>query len=137
MVLAGKTALVTGGSRGIGRAIVERLAWDGATVVFSYRESKDAAEQVAEQADWPPRFALLDERLAGWLGEDREDRGSADVVLHAWRRLQQPADPITIAGLAGELDVSVRYLEIGFRRQIGLSRRRWRGSPVSSTPCAR
>jgi 3-oxoacyl-[acyl-carrier protein] reductase len=44
-VLDGRTALVTGGSRGIGRAVVERLARDGATVVFGYRADEDAAEQ--------------------------------------------------------------------------------------------
>lgn len=44
--LAGKAAVVTGGSRGIGRAIVERLARDGATVVFNYARSADAAAEV-------------------------------------------------------------------------------------------
>ncbi|MGH3243012.1 MAG: SDR family NAD(P)-dependent oxidoreductase, partial [Spirillospora sp.] len=44
MTLNGKSALVTGGSRGIGKAIVRRLARDGARVVFSYRDGKDAAD---------------------------------------------------------------------------------------------
>jgi 3-oxoacyl-[acyl-carrier protein] reductase len=46
-ILAGQTALVTGSSRGIGRAIAERLAQSGAQVIIHYRENRAAAEEVA------------------------------------------------------------------------------------------
>ncbi|MGZ4302424.1 MAG: 3-oxoacyl-[acyl-carrier-protein] reductase [Gaiellaceae bacterium] len=48
--LEGKAALVTGGSRGIGRAIALELARAGADVTLSYRSGKDDAEQVASEA---------------------------------------------------------------------------------------
>ncbi|MYZ35142.1 MULTISPECIES: glucose 1-dehydrogenase [unclassified Streptomyces] len=45
----GKTALVTGGSRGIGAAITRRLAAGGARVAITYARNKDLAEALAEQ----------------------------------------------------------------------------------------
>jgi 3-oxoacyl-[acyl-carrier protein] reductase len=48
--LAGKAALITGGSRGIGAATVRSFAQAGADVVFNYHRNKDAAEQLAQEA---------------------------------------------------------------------------------------
>lgn len=47
--LEGKTALVTGGSRGIGRAIASELAGAGAAVVVGYRSGAEEAETVASE----------------------------------------------------------------------------------------
>ena len=74
--LAGKAALITGGSRGIGRAIALRLAGQGADVAFSYRGNEDAAK--ATVAD----LEALGRRAVAIQGDVREPE-SADAVVKA------------------------------------------------------
>jgi 3-oxoacyl-[acyl-carrier protein] reductase len=51
MRFEGKIALVTGGSRGIGRACVVQLATEGAEVVFVYNSQKDVAEELVKELE--------------------------------------------------------------------------------------
>jgi 3-oxoacyl-[acyl-carrier protein] reductase len=65
--LAGKVALVTGGSRGIGRAIVETIAAAGADVAFGYNSSDEAAVDVKAAAE---NHGVRCVAVAGDLGDD-------------------------------------------------------------------
>jgi len=56
--LSGKSAVVTGGSRGIGRAIVLRLATQGADVAFSYKGNEAAAKATASEVEKLGRRAV-------------------------------------------------------------------------------
>jgi 3-oxoacyl-[acyl-carrier protein] reductase len=74
--LTGKTALVTGGSRGIGRAIVERLARQGADVAFSYRGNAAAAGDATTAVEALGRRALA-------VQGDAADQAAVDAVVAA------------------------------------------------------
>jgi 3-oxoacyl-[acyl-carrier protein] reductase len=85
----GKVAIVTGGSRGIGRAISETLARDGATVVVNYAKSTAAAEEtvaaikaqggnaVAMQAD----ISKIED-LRRLYAQAQEKFGHIDIVVN-------------------------------------------------------
>ncbi|MFA5096851.1 MAG: SDR family NAD(P)-dependent oxidoreductase, partial [Candidatus Omnitrophota bacterium] len=58
MLFKDKVAIVTGGSRGIGRAIVLMLAAEGADVVFTYNKSVSEAEALAAEVERLKRKAI-------------------------------------------------------------------------------
>jgi 3-oxoacyl-[acyl-carrier protein] reductase len=78
--LDGKLALVTGASRGIGRAIAIGLAAAGAEVVLGYRSGKDEAEQLA--AELGARAIQADVSSAEDAKRLVEEAGDVDVLVN-------------------------------------------------------
>ncbi len=72
-VLDGRIALVTGGGRGIGRAISELLASEGATVAINYRRDKEAAEETQR--------AILDAGGLATIHQGSNDIPAENVAL--------------------------------------------------------
>jgi 3-oxoacyl-[acyl-carrier protein] reductase len=84
----GKSAIVTGSSRGIGRAIAKRLAADGVQVVVNYRSDAEAAKEVVAsiEADGGTAVALqadstVPAELTGLFEAAQERFGSLDILV--------------------------------------------------------
>src|SRR5918999_1315174 len=78
MGLDGRVALVTGGGRGIGRAIALALAEDGADVAISYRRDADAATETVSEIEKLGRRAVA---YAGSVDSQADDEALASAVL--------------------------------------------------------
>jgi 3-oxoacyl-[acyl-carrier protein] reductase len=105
--LAGKAALVTGGSRGIGAAAVKMFAQAGADVVFNYRRNRAAAEQVEQEAR---KHGTRVESLKADLGRMAD---AQKLVRHAVERL-------------GRLDILVANAGIWIAEDVPLEKMRER-----------
>jgi len=75
--LTGKTALVTGGSRGLGRGIALALAGQGADVAINYRGNVEAADQVAAE------ITVLGRRALAIQGDTSAGREACEAIVKA------------------------------------------------------
>ncbi len=102
--LAGKAALVTGGSRGIGAATVKMFAQAGADVVFSYHQNREAAAQVEQETR---KHGTRIEAFKADLGKAEDAR---KLVDHARERLGRLDILVANAGIWNHHDAPIEKL---------------------------
>ena len=83
-----KYALVTGGSRGIGRAVCIALAEEGYSVIINYVSNKDAAQEVKDIIESKGQSAEL-------LAFNVADAQAVEEALNSWQE-QHPEDYISV-----------------------------------------
>jgi 3-oxoacyl-[acyl-carrier protein] reductase len=109
--LTGKSALVTGGSRGIGRAIARRLATQGADVAFTYRGNAEAA------ADASAGIEGLGRRALAIQGDARAPETAEAVVRTALEAFAKIDILVNNAGVTRD-DLIMRMTEEAWREVI-------------------
>lgn len=102
--LAGKAALVTGGSRGIGAATVKLFAQAGADVVFSYHRNREAAAQVEQEAR---KHGTRIESFKASLGKVEEAKNLVDFTRE---RLGRVDILVANAGIFNSKDAPIEQL---------------------------
>ena len=102
--LAGKAAVVTGGSRGIGAATVKLFAQAGADVVFNYHRNREAAAQVEQEAR---KHGTRVESLKADLGKMADAK---KLVEFTQERLGRLDIAVANAGIWNEADTPIEKL---------------------------
>jgi 3-oxoacyl-[acyl-carrier protein] reductase len=102
--LAGKAALITGGSRGIGAATVKLFAQAGGDVLFSYNSAKDAARQMEQEA------GKHGTRVEGFKADVGRHEDNRKLVEHCMKRLGRLDILVANAGVWNEEDLPIEKM---------------------------
>ena len=137
--LKGRIAVVTGGGRGLGRAIVRALAREGADVAFSYRESRRGALEEAEavrrmgrRSFTGPADARVPGEVAAFVEEAAEVLGGPDLLVSNMGVFRQvPLDELSEEVLDEAFDVNVKAAVMAARAAAPHMRRRGGGAIVN------
>jgi len=108
MTLAGKRALVTGASRGIGAAIAQALAAEGADVAITYEKSADSAAKIADAIKATGRKAVAIQADSADVGAVQ---ASVDKTVAALGGLDILVNNAGILRLAGLKDMSLADID--------------------------
>jgi len=137
--LRGRIAAVTGGGKGLGRALVRALAEEGADVAFSYRESRRGAEEEAEalrrlgrRVHVAPADAREPGQMAGFVDGAAQALGGLDFLVNnvgVFRRVS--VEELTEEALDEAFDVNVKAAVMASKAAAPHMRRRRGGAIVN------
>ena len=132
MKLEGKVAIVTGGTRGIGKAIVLDLAANGADVALNYRKSDDLAKELAETIREMGRRALVVQADVSNFDDAQaivqkvmDEFGRVDILINnagmnwdgvVWKMTEEQWDKVIDVDLKGTFNFT-RAVTPHFRKQ--------------------
>src|SRR5262245_13713015 len=135
----GRVAVVTGGGRGLGRALVRALAGEGADVAFSYRESRrgaleeaEAARRLGRRVFAGPADARVPGEIAAFVDEAAAALGGLDFLVNnvgVFRRI--PLEELSEEVLDEAFDVNVKAAVVASRAAAPHLRRRGGGAIVN------
>lgn len=141
MQLANKTALIIGGSRGIGAAIAKRLAADGANVALTYASSPEPAAQVAAGASKAGVKTLVikansedAEAIVAAIDQTVREFGGIDILINNAATLKvAPIDEFPLADFDRMVAVNVRAVFIATQAAVKHMRSGGRVINIGST----
>src|SRR5574340_216097 len=137
--LASRIAVVTGGGRGLGRALVRALAAEGADVAFSHRDSRRGALEEAEairrhgrRVFVGPADARVPGEMAAFVDEAAAALGGIDFLVNNVGVFRQiPLHELTEEALDEAFDVNVKAAVMASRAAVPHLRARGSGSIVN------